>query len=169
MDNIHLTLPKVRYLYPPLLLRNGKGRFTDVSASAGPLFRKPLAARGGAFGDLNNDGWLDIVINCNNGPPVLLENQRVGGNHWILIDTIGTLSNRDGIGAHLRLVEESGAQQYAMVTTGSSYLSSNDKRVHFGLGNSSRIKLLEITWPSGKIQKLENLSADRILKVEEPR
>jgi hypothetical protein len=168
MDNIQLTLPQVRYLEPPLLMRNVKGRFVDVSATAGPVFRKPLAARGVAFGDLNNDGWVDIVINCNNGPAVILENQRVGGNHWLLIDTIGTHSNRDGIGAQLRLVEESGAEQYAVVTTGSSYLSSNDKRVSFGLGRGKQAKLLEITWPSGKTQKLENVAADQILKVREP-
>ncbi|MEO7143720.1 MAG: VCBS repeat-containing protein [Bryobacteraceae bacterium] len=104
MDNIQLTLPQVRYLEPPLLMRNVNGRFVDVSAAAGPVFRKRLAARGVAFGDLNNDGWVDIVVNCNNGPAVILENRRVGGNHWLLIDTIGARSNRDGIGAQLRLV-----------------------------------------------------------------
>jgi enediyne biosynthesis protein E4 len=164
MDNIQLTQPHLRYLEPPLLMRNVKGKFADVSA-----FGKPLAARGVAFGDLNNDGWVDIVINCNNGPAVILENQRVGGNHWLTIDTIGTRSNRDGIGAQLRLVEESGGEQYSMVSSGSSYLSANDKRVHFGLGRAKSAKMLEITWPSGKIQKLENIAADKILKIQEPR
>jgi len=169
MDNIQLTQPQLRYLEPPMLMRNLKGRFADVSPAAGPAFRKPLAARGVAFGDLNNDGWVDVVINCNNGPAVILENQRVAANHWLLIDTIGTRSNRDGIGAQLRLVSESGAEQYAMVTSGSSYLSSNDKRVHFGLGRNQRAKLLEITWPSGAVQKLTDVAADQILKVREPR
>jgi hypothetical protein len=117
---------------------------------------------------LNNDGWVDIVINCNNGPAVILENQRVGGNHWLLVDTKGTRSNRDGIGAYVRLVAESGEEQYAMVSTASSYLSSNDKRVHFGLGRDRRAKLLEIAWPSGKVQTLENVAADQILTVREP-
>jgi hypothetical protein len=168
MDNIQLTQPHLRYLEPPLLMRNVKGKFVDVSADSGPDLRKPRAARGVAFGDLNNDGWVDIVINCNNGPAVILENQRVGGNHWLLIDIKGTRSNRDGIGARVRLVAESGEEQYAMVSTASSYLSSNDKRVHFGLGRGRRVKLLEITWPSGKVQTLENVAADQILTVREP-
>ncbi|HYM11042.1 MAG TPA: ASPIC/UnbV domain-containing protein, partial [Bryobacterales bacterium] len=121
-----------------------------------------------AFGDLHNDGRVDIVINCNNGPAVVLENQQPNGNHWLTVDTYGTSSNRDGIGARLRLVTESGPEQYAMVTTGGSYLSSNDKRVHFGLGSARRVKLLELTWPSGKVQRLENVEGDRILSVREP-
>ena len=168
MDNIQLTQPHLRYLEPPLLMRNVKGKFVDVSADLGPDLRKPRAARGVAFGDLNNDGWVDIVINCNNGRAVILENQRVGGNHWLLIDITGTRSNRDGIGARIRLVAESGEEQYAMVSTASSYLSSNDKRVHFGLGRGRRVRLLEITWPSGKLQTLENVAADQILTVREP-
>jgi len=168
MDNIQLSLPQLRYLEPPLLLRNAGGNFVDVSAAAGPPFQKLLAARGVAFGDLNNDGWIDVVINCNNQPAVLLENRPAGGNHWLTVDTVGTTSNRDGIGTHIRLVPETGAQQYATVSTGSSYLSSNDKRVHFGLGVSRRAKLLELTWPSGKVQRLENVMVDRIVTVREP-
>lgn len=168
MDNIELTQPHLRYLEPPMLLRNNKGVFIDVSAQAGPAFHKPWAARGVAFGDLNNDGWVDVVINCNNQPAVILENERVGGNHWLIVDTRGTSSNRDGIGARIRLVTASGPDQYAMVTTGGSYISSNDKRVHFGLGANRTAKLLEITWPSGKVQKLENVAADRIITITEP-
>jgi hypothetical protein len=85
-----------------------------------------------------------------------------------MVDIRGTTSNRDGIGTKVRLVTESGPEQHAMVTTGASYLSSNDKRVHFGIGSNRTIKLLELTWPSGKIQKLENVDADRILSVREP-
>jgi hypothetical protein len=103
-----------------------------------------------------------------NGPAIILRN---GGNqnHWLLVNTVGTVSNRDGIGAQLRLVSESGLEQYAMVTTAGSYQSSSDKRVHFGLGRETRIRLLEVTWPSGIVQKLENLTADQILNVTEPR
>jgi hypothetical protein len=140
----------------------------DVSANAGQALNKPRAVRGVAFGDLNNDGWVDLVMNCNNEPAVILQNRKPAANHWLIVDTAGTRSNRDGIGAQIRLTAESGHEQYAMVTTGSSYLSSNDKRVHFGLGASSKVKLLEITWPSGKVQRLENLAADRILTVREP-
>ncbi len=167
MDNIQLTRPELRYLEPPLLLRNRGGRFTDVSQLAGPAFRKPIAARGAAFGDLNNDGWIDVVLNCDNEPAVVLENQRAGGNHWLTVDTIGTKSNRDGIGTWIRLDTPTGPSQYAMVSTGSSYLSSNDKRVHFGLG-SNRSASLELHWPSGAVQRVSNVAADRILTVREP-
>jgi hypothetical protein len=168
MDNIQLTQPHLRYLEPPLLLLNVRGKFVDVSAQGGPAFRIPRAARGAAFGDLNNDGWIDIVVSCNNGAPLILENRQARANHWLTVDTIGKSSNRDGIGTRLRLVTASGSEQYAMVTTGASYLSSNDKRVHFGLGHDQQVKLLELTWPSGKIQRLENVEADRILTVREP-
>ena len=84
------------------------------------------------------------------------------------VHTVGTTSNRDGIGTRIRLVTDSGSQQYAMVSTGGSYLSSNDSRVHFGLGASRRAKLLELNWPSGKVQRLENVAADRIISVKEP-
>ena len=167
MDNIQLTQPSVRYLEAPLLLRNVRGNFADVSARSGDLFREKLAARGAAFGDLNNDGYVDVVLNNNDGPPVIAQN-RPGKNHWILIDTIGTASNRDGIGARVKIVSETGQEQYAMVSTAGSYLSASDKRVHFGLGSANTVKLLEIHWPSGKVQKLSNIPADQILKVREP-
>jgi hypothetical protein len=168
MDNIELTQPQMRYLEPALLLRNAGPRFVDVTAQAGQGVGKPRAARGVAFGDLNNDGRVDIVMNCNNQPAVILENRTQSSNHWLIIDTVGTHSNRDGIGAAIRLMADSGDTQYAVVSTGASYLSSNDKRVHFGLGASKKVKLLEITWPSGKTQRLENIAADRILTVREP-
>jgi len=167
MDNIQLTQPSVHYLEAPLLLRNIRGNFADVSAGSGGLFREKLAARGAAFGDLNNDGYVDVVLNDNDGPPVIAQN-RPGKNHWILIDTIGIASNHDGIGARVEVVSESGQEQYAMVSTAGSYLSASDKRVHFGLGSASTIKLIEIHWPSGKVQKLSNIPADQILKVREP-
>ena len=167
MDNIQLTQPSVRYLEAPLLLRNVHGNFVDVSAGSGDLFREKLAARGAAFGDLNNDGYVDAVLNNNDGPPVIAQN-RPGKNHWILIDTIGGASNRDGIGARVKIVSETGQEQYAMVSTAGSYLSASDKRVHFGLGSAKTIKLIEIHWPSGKVQQLANVPADQILKVREP-
>lgn len=168
MDNIELTQPNIRYLEPLLLMRNRGGKFEDVSRHAGAPFQIPLAARGIGFGDLNNDGFLDLVINCNDRPALVLRNDGGNGNHWLLVKLIGTRSNRDGIGARLRLVSESGLEQHAMVTTASSYLSASDKRVHFGLGRDARIRLLEIRWPSGLVQKLEDVTADRILAVREP-
>jgi hypothetical protein len=169
MDNIELTHPNIHYLEPPLLLHNIGGKFTDVSSHAGPAFQTARAARGVAFGDLNNDGWVDAVMNCNNEPPVLLQNQHVGNNNWLTINTVGTTSNRDGIGADVSLVSASGLKQYAMVSTAGSYLSASDKRIHFGLGHEKAARLLEIKWPSGKTQRFENVPANQLLKATEPK
>ena len=167
MDNIELTQPSIGYLQPPLLMRNLRGKFEDVSRRSGAPFSVPIAARGVACGDLDNDGSIDIAINCNNGSCLLLRNQGGNGNHWLTIDTVGVKSNRDGIGAKLTLTAESGARQFAMVSTAGSYQSSSDKRVHFGLGADKRVKLLEIQWPSGIVQQLNGIEADRIVKVTE--
>jgi hypothetical protein len=168
MDNIQLTQPQLRYREPPLLLRNTGRIFVNASEEGGAAFRTPRAARGAAFGDLNNDGLVDVVMNSNNEAAVILENRCASGNHWLIVDTRGCRSNRDGIGTEIRVTTASGPQQYAMVTTGSSYLSSNDKRVHFGLGPNREVKLLELRWPSGKVQRLENVAADQVLTVREP-
>ncbi len=169
MDNIQLTQPALRYLEPLLLMRNLQGRFADVSAQSGDAFSAAHSARGAAYGDLDNDGWIDVAINCNNSPPVILKNKGGNGNHWITIRTRGAASNRDGIGAKVRIAPEGGPEQHALVSTAGSYLASNDPRVHFGLGVAARIKLIEIKWPSGVVQRVENVQADRIVEVTEPR
>jgi hypothetical protein len=166
MDNIHLTQPDVNYLEAPLLLRNVPPLFTDVSKASGDVFLQPLAARGAAFGYLQNDGRLTVVINCNDQPAVLLETTG-SRNHWLIVDTIGTRSNRDGIGTRLHLVMEDGKQQYAMVSGAGSYLSTSDKRAHFGLGSNERVKELDLSWPSGVRQVLRDIHADRVLVVRE--
>jgi hypothetical protein len=168
MDTIELTQPALRYLEPLMLMRNIKGKFEDVSERSGEAFRVPWAARGVAFGDLDNDGFVDVVVNSNNQRALILKNQGGNGNHWLLINTIGKVSNRDGIGAKIRLVSESGLAQYAIVSTAGSYLSASDKRVHFGLGQDKTVKLVEISWPSGTVQRIEAVSADQILTVREP-
>jgi hypothetical protein len=168
MDNIQLTQPNIRYLEPPLLLRNGKGKFSNVSAKSGPPFQQPRASRGVAFGDLDNDGFIDIVMNCNDEAAVILRNQGGNGNHWLAVNTVGTKTNRDGIGARIKLTLPDGTVQYGFVSTASSYLSASDKRVHFGLGAQKAATLLEITWPSGKTQRLENVKADQVVTVKEP-
>jgi hypothetical protein len=167
MDNIELTQPSVKYREPLLLMRNRAGQFLNVSAQSGAPFGQPLAARGAAFGDLNNDGFIDIAINCNEGPALVLINQGRNGNHWLLVNTVGSASNRDGIGASLRLVTESGLELYGYVSNAGSYLSASDKRVHFGLGRDRIVRLLEITWPSGTVQRLEKIPADQVLTVQE--
>jgi hypothetical protein len=167
MDNIDRMQPPLHYLETLLLLRNNRGKFEDVSALSGTPFGERLAARGAAFGDLDNDGFVDAVVSVNDGKPLILHN--LGDrNHWLLVNTEGVASNRDGIGAQLRAVSESGLEQYAVVTTAGSYLSASDKRVHFGLGADKLVKLLEIKWPSGAVQRLTNIRADQILAVREP-
>jgi hypothetical protein len=165
MDNIALTQPSIRYMEPPLLMRNVLGKF--VETRNGDVSQRPLAARGAAFGDLDNDGWIDIAINCSNGAPVILRNRGGNGNHWLMVTLTGTRSNRDGIGSKVRVVTADGREQHATASTSGSYAASNDRRVHFGLGTASNVKLLEITWPSGLVQRLENVAADQILQVKE--
>jgi hypothetical protein len=166
MDNIQMTQPDVHYLEPPMLLRNMGSKFVDVSAQSGTAFRQAWAARGVAFGDWNNDGFVDAAMNCNDQPAVLLQNTG-GTNHWLIVDTVGTKSNRDGIGAQLHLVTEDGRQQYAVISTASSYLSASDKRAYFGLGAAKTVKLLQIVWPSGLTQRFTGLKADQIFVARE--
>ena len=168
MDNIELTQSSTRYREPLLLMRNMKGKFEDVSRQSGAVFQVALAARGAAFGDLNNDGSVDAAINCNDGAALVLMNRGGTGNHWLLVNTVGTRSNRGGIGARVRVVSGSGVEQYGFVSTAASYASASDKRLHFGLGRESRVRLVEIAWPSGCVQRLENVAADQILTVKEP-
>jgi enediyne biosynthesis protein E4 len=168
MDNIQLTQPSLRYLETLLIMKNTKGKFRDVSSEGGPALKVPLAARGAAFGDLDNDGFIDVVISCNDGHALILRNQG-SANHWLSIQLVGTASNRDGIGSRIRVVTGAGLELWSFVSTSGSYLSANDKRVHFGLGSSMKAQLVEITWPSGMVQRLESVAADQILTVHETR
>ena len=167
MDTVESSFPGLRYLEPPVMIRNTRGVFQDVSARSGDPFKLPLAARGVAFGDLDNDGMIEMAINVLNGPAMILKT-RPNGNHWLLVNTVGSASNRDGIGARIRLVSESGLEQHGYVTTAGSYMSASDKRVHFGLGQDRVVTLLEIVWPSGLTQTLERIPADQIMTVKEP-
>jgi hypothetical protein len=169
MDTIQLTFPHLRYLQPPLLLHNEAGKkFVDVSAESGAVFKQKWAARGLAVGDLRNNGALDLVVSTNNGPAYVLRNQGGARNHWLTLQLEGRKSNRDGIGAEVKIVSESGASQYATASTSGSYLSACDRRVHFGLGAGTVVKSIEIRWPSGILQRLENVTANQILTVVEP-
>jgi hypothetical protein len=168
MDNIELTEPRLHYREPPILLKNEPTGFRNVSAQAGEVFSVPGAARGAAFGDLDNDGFIDIAINCHESPALILRNLGNNGNHWLTLNLVGTTSNRDGIGSKIRLVTDEGKQQTAFVSTAGSYISASDKRAHFGLGPSKKAQIVEITWPSGIVQRLESVAADQILTVKEP-
>jgi hypothetical protein len=160
--------PQQQYRQPNAIFQNLRnGRFQDVTAEAGPALRLHAAHRGAAFGDLDNDGKVDVVVSAIGGPAELLYNTSTESNHWIALETVGVKSNRDGIGTRIKLTGESGLVQYNAVTTAGSYASSSDKRAHFGLGRDSLVKEIELRWPSGTVQVLQNVKADQILKVTE--
>lgn len=166
MDTIEITSPGLLYREQPLLVRNTGRNFVDVSKRSGAAFGEKWAARGLALGDINNDGKLDLVVTTNNGPAYILRNQTSTANHWLSLKLIGSKSNRDGIGATIKLTNPSGTQ-YATVTTGGSYCSSSDVPAHFGLGTETKARDLEVRWPSGIIQHLANITADRTLTIKE--
>lgn len=167
LDTIQLNYPQLRYREPMLLARNTGHGFVDVSAESGDVFHHPWASRGMAVGDIDNDGKLDAVVTENNGPAHILRNETPTRNHWVTLSLVGHKSNRDAIGAAVKLTTTQGIQ-YATVTTCSSYLSSGDKRVHFGLGRDETVKEIEIRWPSGITQTLHAVRADQIMRIDEP-
>ena len=170
LDNIGEISRHFRYAEPNAVFRNlGNGRFEDVSASAGADFIQPAPHRGLAFGDLDNDGRMDLVVTALGAPVKVFRNITETRNHWLLIRLTGTKSNRMGIGTQIRITTEDGRTLYNEATTSTGYAASSDPRVHFGLGNSRVIKEIEIRWPSGTRQLLHDVTADRILDVTEPR
>lgn len=165
-DAIERVQPRVRYAEPPHLFRNlGNGKFSEVTQSAGAAFAAPRVARGAAYGDINNDGALDLLVGTNNGPAVLFRNTGAT-NHSLRIKLIGTKSNRDGIGATVRLTAGSDTQS-KMLRSGSSYLSSSELILTFGLGAHTQADAIEIHWPSGQVDNLKNVAADQIITVKE--
>ena len=158
LDNVQDIDASLRYKEVPLLALNHKGRFERADSGV----TKPMAARGVAFGDINNDGYMDAVISCLGGPPVLLLNRGGGTNHWLSISLRGTRSNRDSFGARVSV-----NGQMRVATSAGSYLCANDKRLHFGLGSSEKATV-EILWPSGVKQVLNDVRADQFLSVREP-
>ena len=166
LDTIEKTTSYLKYKQTPLLMRNTGRGFVNVSATAGATFNVPLAARGAAFGDLNNDGQIDIVIGELNGAPIVLRNNGTK-NHWLGIRLVGAKSNRDGIGAHVTVTDNSGRRQSFDVSTAGSYLSSNDPRIIAGLGAVTGVRAIEVRWPSGRLQTLMNIEADRYMTIKE--
>jgi len=161
------------YAQRKLLYRNlHNGRFADVSLEAGPGISEPSASRGAAFGDFDNDGDIDVIVNTVNDYPQLLRCDSKLDHNWIKVRTVGTKSNRSGIGARLLCVtqppgESKPHRQIDEVRSGGGYFSQNDLRVHFGLGNAEKVETLEIRWPSGQVDTLKGIKGNQLIYVKE--
>jgi hypothetical protein len=169
-DDINVVQPSLRYAELPLLFHNqGNGKFEDVSTKLGPALRQPMVARGAAYADFDNDGDLDLVITTNNGPARLLRNDNGNRNDMLRMKLIGTRSNRDAIGAKVTVTTANGSRLYAMVKTGSSYLSQSELPLTFGLGRPANGKVvnLEIAWPSGQKESISHVAANQFLVIQE--
>ena len=160
-DTVRNIRGNVGYAQPPqLFLNDGKGRFTDLSSGAGDGFRQPKVARGLAYGDFDRDGDLDILMTTNRGPAYLYRNDQLAGNRSIRFKLQGTQSNRDAIGASVR-IEAGGSSQARLVKSGSSYLSQSELPVTFGLGRRDKVERVVIQWPNGRTEEYKNLTAGR--------
>jgi hypothetical protein len=156
-----------RYREPLLLHRNNRdGTFDEVSKESGLASLRLHSRRGAAFGDIFNTGNIDVLLLNVNEPPSLLKNMNANGYHRVLFKLIGTKSNRAAIGARVT-IHSAGVKQFSEVHGGASYLSQNDLRLHFGLGTAKKMESVEIRWPSGKIETLENIAADAIYTIVE--
>jgi len=167
LDTVELNYPALHYKDPMLLVRNTGKLFVDVSRESGAVFQQPWVGRGMAVGDIDNDGRIDAVVTTNDGPAHILHNETATANHWITFLLVGHKSNRDAIGAEIRIKTLTGIRALTVSTAG-SYLSSSDKRAHIGLGSETSIADVEVRWPSGIVQHLRDVRADQLLKVDEP-
>ncbi len=168
-QDIYIVNGDLKHLYgqeDQLFQNVGDGMFREVSGEQGPYFREAMVGRGGCIGDYDNDGDLDVFIVNLNEEAVLLRNDVGNQNNWLLINLVGRESNRDGVGAKINVVT-GGVTQTAWKTGGGQYISQNDPRIHFGLGDHEVVDQLEIIWPSGITQRLQDVRANQILTVEE--
>jgi enediyne biosynthesis protein E4 len=165
-NEIERVQKRVSYAEPPHLFRNlGGGKFQEVTSQMGPAFASPKVGRGAAYADIDNDGALDVLVTTNGGRPWLFHNE-VATNHSLRVKLVGTKSNRDGIGAVVR-VTSGGAMQWQMLRSGSSYLSASELVLTFGLGSAAKADAVEIQWPSGQVEKLSGVAGDQTVTVEE--
>ena len=166
-EEIGRVQPKVQYKEAPLLFHNlGRRQFENVTTQMGAAFNRPVVARGAAYADYDHDGDLDILVTTNDGPAYLFRNDGGNRNHWISMRLVGRKSNRDGIGAVVRVISKSG-KQWNMVRSGSSYCSQSDLALTFGLGGDTAVDSIEIEWPSGEKQKLGGMAANQFLTIDE--
>jgi hypothetical protein len=166
-DDIARVQPTITYAQPPHLFRNlGGKKFEELSAQLGSDFAKAVVARGAAYADYDGDGDLDLLVTENNGPARLLRND--GGSHHLLRVTLaGTSSNRDGIGATVRVLRDQGGPLTRMVKTGSSYLSQSELPLTFGLGASAKVTGIEVIWPTGKTERIAAVAGDQAIVIQE--
>ena len=166
-EEIGRVQPRIQYKEPPLLFRNaGQKRFENATASVGAAFARPVVARGAAYADYDHDGDLDVLLTTNNGPAYLYRNDGGNANNWVAVRTRGVRSNRDGIGAVVRVASASG-KQWSMVRSGSSYASQSDLVQTFGLGKDAAVTSIDVEWPSGTRDHIANLPAKQLVVIEE--
>ncbi|HEY7306442.1 MAG TPA: CRTAC1 family protein [Bryobacteraceae bacterium] len=168
LDNVQLFHAGTEYAEPKVVYRNTGGTFQDVTKQLGPDLAVPRVSRAAAFADYDNDGDVDVLVTNNGDRPQLFRNQDGNRNHWVEVRLIGTRSNRDAVGAKVKLVAGNVTQKDE-VKGGMSYQAAHDPRLHFGLGQATRIAALEILWPSGTVTKLTDLAPDRCISIEEGR
>ena len=169
LDNSELYNPRAHYKEPCFFYRNlANGTFEDISKNLGTDFQVPGAYRGLAVGDYDNDGSLEAAVSRLNDTCVFYKRKGRPANNWLLLSLRGTRSNRDAIGARIEATLPSGLRLYEHVSTANGIYSASDKRVHFGLGKEARVTSLQIIWPSGIVQRIENVQANQILMITEP-
>ena len=167
-DDISVVQPNVRYAQPPHLFHNmGRKKFVEVTSKLGPALQRAIVGRGAAYGDIDMDGDLDLLITVNNGPPRLLRNDNGNQNDLLRIKTVGTRSNRDGIGAKITVQAPNGEKHWGMVKTGSSYCSQSELPVTFGLGKAQESYTVKVVWPSRHVDTIPDVKPNQAITIQE--